>query len=497
MENQMTTWCWPCSSKKFHAPPKYTINNFSKIPTGSLYLASKRGPLSEASTRIHGLSFDTIGIVFQSSGKKEGTYIYTIDPVLNKIVTLSLPDLIKHNDIKSHGILPLKDFEEEDEEQKKYFREKRTSILRNLFKTYRKHNPKYDNYQNLAATIGFPLSDENRLENLLTASELVGLILFQTGLICDNRTQKGNVTLKTPQREESSDECCKRCDSDEIKNIYCKEDEDESDRRVEYNLKRYLEEMSEKGGDEYDSECYLEKRVYVRTILFRFLKPSDFLVGCKRLNENSLITRNTVANEMCLLAKQYGIKNINELKMSWYHNELIPLNTSNDKNVQDFAFLGNLVRKLKDEPKNPLWVSEDRLSAICKYTSKLSEQLHNLAGQCNSTIKWNKRYCHINNIDDEDDECKISVITDSECEFMIIIHKYMWNNDWEYVWKVPLNLPKEKIDFLCCETKELISNLVDLKDGIPESCIIFELIIYLIKQAHDLYSYIRKSHQKK
>ena len=41
--------------------------------------------------------------------------------------------------------------------------------------------------------------------------------------------------------------------------------------------------------------------------------------------------------------------------------------------------------------------------------------------------------------------------------------------------------------------KERMRVLTDLKNQIPTSCIILELVVHLIKQAHELYTHVRKS----
>ncbi len=73
----------------------------------------------------------------------------------------------------------------------------------------------------------------------------------------------------------------------------------------------------------------------------------------------------------------------------------------------------------------------------------------------------------------------------------------MWGNDWEYVWKNSLDCSQEKYYELCCRIKKLISDLANLKNKIPVSCIILELIVCLVKQAHELYTYVRKCREEK
>lgn len=657
--DKLTTWCWPCPPKKYYGIPKYTTDTLFKIPTGSLYFASRRGPLSEASERITGSPYDIIGIIFQSKTRKtEGTHIYTIDPNANKIVTINLADLIKDGNIVRHGILPLKDFEEKDDNRKTHLRNKRTAILCDLFKRYRKFNSQYDAYQNLASIVGFSLSEDTRPKNSLTAAELIGLILFQAGLIWDGRFAAGNknpvccfdkcffqklaedcafkdneaiVALTTPrnhasvkyndhytirkdrrkdypnmiykksfEKEKQCDPCecdkeskkkfrpkCNPCEhseesdsekksdwfEDRARHIYCKEDEDESDRRVEYNLRRYLDETFdkgyhseyknvEKGGEDedddedkyhdyYNSEgenykrCYYqakwskesdchsepcEKYVYARTVLFGSLRPVDFLIdyyqssgidqnGHTDFKEYLPVTgKRGEAGELVALihslanqhtAGDFIDYDINKLNMCWYHDNLIPIELCNfgintDVHHNEYKNLKDLVRRLDEEfiQKHISCLSGNRLLMICRCTSELSAQLHGLAQECNSMVRYGEKYCHVSDNDEDDHgEYKFKILVDSgdKCatEYVIVLHKYMWGNDWEYVWKDPLNCSQEKYYELCCRIKKLISDLANLKNRIPVSCIILELIVCLVKQAHELYTYVRKCREEK
>ena len=114
----MTTWCWPCPPKRFCGPCKYTKDTLCEIPTGSLYIASRKGPLAEMNAKITGCPYDMIGIIFQSkANNKEGTYLYTVDTKFvkdgyNKVTVIDMLDLIKDDNIIFHGALPLKDFDD-------------------------------------------------------------------------------------------------------------------------------------------------------------------------------------------------------------------------------------------------------------------------------------------------------------------------------------------------------------------------------------------------
>ena len=63
----------------------------------------------------------------------------------------------------------------------------RACRLANLFKKYSGMGAEADGYQRMAAMFGLPVSEEFRSKEQFTGPELVSLILFQAGLIWDNR----------------------------------------------------------------------------------------------------------------------------------------------------------------------------------------------------------------------------------------------------------------------------------------------------------------------
>ena len=777
--DKMSTWCWPCPPKHFCGPSKYMIDTISKIPTGSLYFASRKGPVSESSARITGSPYDMIGIIFQSiTGGREGIYVYTVDSTFgdgddptNKVVIVNLADLIKDDTIIHHAVLPLKDFADCDDEDgkseesyqrrkrygpvsyrsnteqckghdgsdddnddnwykdcpdskewKKLLRQKRTDIIKELFRKYRQMKPVHDAYQSLASIVGFPVAESLRSENAFTAPELIGLILFQAGLIWDGRFATGNknpvccfdkcffqklaedcakkdhdceaiVALTTPRThvsvkysdhytvredkrkdypniicKEAHKKCpnpdckCNPCKCDpcecgkkeapkkeapkkeapkkeapkkeapkkeapkkeapkkeapkkcpnpdckcdpcecgkkeketvkkdwledgiiEARQVYHRDDdneEDESDRRVQNNLRRYLDEAfdngyhseykdaqnEEKGSEEesgycdyYDCEeenykrCYYpakwaksvdcydrgnncwpkpcEKCVYARTILFGSLRPVDFLIdyyqssgidpnGHADFKDYTPLTgrRGAIGELVAIihsLASQRAVgnfldHNINKLNLCWYHDNLIPIELCNypnrncdDRIEHECKILKELVCRLDKDfvQKRMLHVdntclSGNRLHLICKRTSELSLELHALANECNTFVKYGKKYCHVNSYDENDEdrgEYKFKVLIDGgdKCatEYVIVLHEYMWGKGWSYDWKEALCRSQQKHYELCHRIKTLISDLVDLKNRTPISCIILDLIVCLVEQAHRLYRYV-------
>jgi hypothetical protein len=429
---------------------RYTIDTLNKIPTGSLYFASRRGPLSEASLKITGSPYDLIGIIFQSNTiGKEGTYIYTIDQNFNngnKVIIINLAYLIKDNNIIHHGVLPLKDSDS-----------KIILILQQLFKNYKTLNLKCDVSQNLASILGLSRKEENnRSKNYYTGPELIGYILFKAGLISSDKiTNEVIVSFESPNKERH----------DWFK--------DESDIRVENNIRFYLEENSKSSRD----------------IFFESLRTIDFLIDTNidswikeflpvsGKDEKLVVVIQSLAN--------HNSHNVNKLNMIHYHGNLIPIelqkdNKFNCENYDEYRNLKSLVSQLNENfsPKNLSDLDSDRLLKICKRTSKLSENLHRLSQECGVKIKYNNY---------QNRECRLKVLLDSENKhnYKIIMQEYMWNNNWKYILPDSINYRKN----LSCQIKKLISKLIDLRDHIPISCTILNIVNYQIEQAHELYTY--------
>ena len=730
------TWCWPCLPKQFIGPTKYVSENICKIPTGSLYFASRKGPLSEASARITGSPYNIVGLIFQSkTNNKEGTYVYTVDSTLindktsNKIAVVNLAELIVDDSIIHHGVLPLKDFDDKlpkdsldiqkDSKQNEYeywyrdctdskdwkrrLLEKRNEILKDLFKKYRDMKPEHDAYQTLASIVGFPVAESLRSKNAFTAPELVGLILFQAGLIWDGRFAAGNknpaccfdkrffqklakntsnkdnesdvvVALTTPRthaavkysneqvittgdkrrdypdiihkkhkkksrkpsenfeeefHKEKIKDCKSKCNLDECnkqkEDIYFDDkkenkennvsksieetdinnsnnkkhnthvstkgpenDEDETDRKIRYNLRKYLDDAieygyhceykdhndNEKGSEEkegeniycdyYNSEdkcsykrcyypakwaknneCYHEfdelwpkpckKCVYARTILFGSLRPVDFLVdyycasgidpnGHTDLKDITPLTgRRGSAGELVAIIYSLAAQratgdmwdyDINKLNLCWFHDNLIPIELCNDTDKscddsieQECKLLKGLVYKLDHDfvQKRMLHVdnfclSGNRLLNICQRTSELAAELHALAIECDSNVKYDDKCCSLETYEDDDcGEIKFKVLVDSndKCatEYVIVLYKYMWGKSWSYEWEKPYICNREKYYEISCRIRRLSNDLIDLKNRIPVSCIILEPVICLLEQTRNLYKYLSYCHK--
>ena len=285
---KMSVWCWPVGPKNYLGPCKFSKDNFWRIPTGSLYFASRKGPLSAMNARVTGSPYDLVGIIVQSKTEnKEGTYVYTVDTTFvtgskphNKILVINLDTLVNDNNIIYHAVLPLKDFDdggvqpddfpkdhrigenhgnrqphaakalqrwarkfdescnsststsricsEKGFHHSKYdsdsdcsdsehsdctndcgsyssadgcfdskswcnkLRMKRNEVLRDLLFKYKDMEPEHDAYQVLASIVGLPVAESLRSKNAFTSPEVIGLILFQAGLIWDDHFATGN-----------------------------------------------------------------------------------------------------------------------------------------------------------------------------------------------------------------------------------------------------------------------------------------------------------------
>jgi hypothetical protein len=604
------TWCWPCPPKPFVAPPKYVAQGICKIPTGSLYFASRKGPLSEVSARITGSPYDMIGIIFQSKTRnKEGTYVFTIDSFIDKVVVIDLASLIKNDAIIHHAVLPLKDFGEievdwsEQSEHKgndcKDFsdwkiklRETRIEILKMLFKKYCEFHPEYDAYQNLASMVGLSINKPKRVNHAFTAAELVGRILFEAGLIWDRRFAFGNINPICQHGKyffQRLAEDCDRKSTDheaivilttpryhavrkQAAHFIQRKDQDlteseEIDKFILDNIKKYLEESTgpEKGGPAEDSEsdsettddcCYpskwirnsehkkmnwwkpVRKPVYAQTLSFRSLRPIDFLSD---YYQNSSIDRSSYSdltsnltrvrgkaselvslmmNLYFTLNKQRNIEcEINQLNMCWFHNNLVPIELCNDSNNdcedqvnRECEILKKSAIKLSEDlltrqssDLDPNCLTGNLLAKICKRTSELAAKLHALAREVDVVVEYNGKIyeideCEYQNENEKNNEYKFKVSIDRESDsmdkYLIILHKYMWKKGWSYQYQrnekepVVVSWSQSKYEELYSRATKLYEDFVDLKEHTPVSCIILELVIYLLEQTGALQKYI-------
>lgn len=466
--SKTTTWCWPS--------PLNHNSDSDKILTGSLYFASLKGPLSEASFHISRYNYDIIGIIF----KTKEYYVYTI---LNKgIEIIPLNDLLTDHNLGNHSILQIKDSK---------FNTQRINILKDLFKYYHKVNINYDLYTHLASIVGYPIIKK---QGVMTSSQLVGLILFQAGLIWDDKfiTRNKNPVacfdkcffLELAEQTEGEYEAI-------VKLVPPKNDWFEMEQNVinfyqESNKQRYSKSEWIIYPD-YQEPC--QKFVYARTLVFENLKPSDFL--SQNIKPQEHIESNAdpilIATICSLATRRSGQKDINKLNMSWYHNNLkfLKLDTTQTK-FQDYSDQLKSIIPIVSDDFNKRYLSHlngDLLLMICKSVSELGLELHKISEECNSKVKYNR---------DSKSEYKFNVLLDSGdrfAEYLIILNKYMWGNNWKYHWDNPL---QSKNIELSERIKTLIKSLNNLKDIIPSSCIILELVMYLLEQSHRLYTYTCK-----
>ena len=176
-----STWCWPCPPSCVESPEQYTSENLSKIPTGSLYFGSRKNPLSEINARITYCPYDVVGICFQSKFREgNSTYVYLLNKTCGVSVVV-LSELIKDSSIVYHSVLPIKNMPTALCRQ-------RNRILKELFQKYQQLKVTHSLYQTVCALIGLPMSPAKQM----TPYELVGKILFQAGLLWDDRFGTGD-----------------------------------------------------------------------------------------------------------------------------------------------------------------------------------------------------------------------------------------------------------------------------------------------------------------
>lgn len=590
-DDNLYTWCWPYPPKNFTGPAKYTYETLSRIPTGSLYFSSRKGPLSEMSARITGSPYDMVGIIFQSrTPGREGTYVYTVDSsflpsdrMADKVVVINLADLISDDTIIHHAVLPLKDFDEPSRENPRYrhvirrsyeeerqwgrsLKEKRNGILKDLFRKYREMRPEHDSYQTLASMAGLPVAESLRTKNALTAAELVGLILFQAGLIWDDRLAVDNQNpvccFDDCFFQSASEEV--ESDSEVVVNLMTPKtfteakyrrhrprqplpEEEKGGEDLQDYLHRAFNESSEeedwtepgeKGSIESDDEAPrrhrhsepIQKPVHARTILFGSLRPVDFLrdyyrsAGVNPQDQSVLRSirpltgRRGASGELvaiihALANQQDSSDDLNQLNMSWYHDNLIPIELDNncdegceDRIESECRVMKGLIQRIDQDfvQKRMLHVgnaslSGPRLLRICRQVSEIAAELHALACECETYVRSadDPSGTVASDYNEEEDHQRFKVRVDSQSrigtDYIIVLHKYMWGGGWKYDWIGPLKRHPDKHYEISCRMKRLLEGLNDLKNRTPVSCIILELIVCLLEQANALNQYITHS----
>lgn len=627
---QLCTWCWPTRPKDFTGPARYDSKDASRIPTGSIYVASRKGPLSEMHAKITGCPYDTIGIIFQTKTEgREGTYVYTINSSLlsaqsNPVVSVNLLDLMKDDNIIYHAVLPLKDFEDKpnvaqgnsqgdcynDQDGcvdslswKCKLRERRNEILRDLFKTYRDRKPEHDSYQMLASIVGLSVSENVRTKNAVTAAELTGLILFQAGLIWDDRFSTDNmnpacclhqsffkklshsphpgeavVTLTTPftymtmksreptlmkeHRKDYPEAVLKRkkhrTEKGDEKTRSSLQSHLNSSLTEEYHCEYTTTDSSEKGGvditpyrDFYNGQtggykrCYhpadwmgepyqagnghwlkpVQRCMHVQTISFASLRPVDFLMDYYRstgvnryeqLRHQPLTGRRGASGELVAivhsLASELGCdREVNSLNMSWYHDNLIPLELNNNSDEscesrieREASIMKEVVSRLDRDliQKRMIHLSNygltgGRLHHLCKRTSELAAELHALACESNAHVRWGQKDgVPVRELHESDTQgeykfkMKVEGSDKYATDYLMVLHRYMWSPGWKYDWVEPLRCSREKYYEMNCRIQKLIQDSVELKNRTPISCIVLELIVCLLEQAKRFYRYL-------
>jgi hypothetical protein len=146
-------------------------------------------------------------------------------------------------------------------------------------------------------------------------------------------------------------------------------------------------------------------------------------------------------------------------------------------------------------------LNENRLLHICRQTSELAAELHDLAYQCNSLVvsKQTDLQTPVYEFDDDgnDQSCKFTTLVErknkerkDDSDYLVILHRYMWGADWSYDWPEPLQANSEKYYQLVSRIKHLLSEVVETRNRTPDSCILLEVIVCIQDQAHNLYQYV-------
>jgi len=532
--DQLRVWGWPTRPKKLIGPSKYHLPDLFSIPTGSIYFASRKGPLSDINTYLTGSPYDMIGIVFQSrTSGHEGTYIYTMDSTIydssvnNKVVVIKLSDLIRDDTIIHHAVLPLKDCDDEcfgyNRDSHKWrakMREQRNQIFRNLFKKYREMTPEFDAYQTLASIVGLPVAESLRSKNAFTSSELIGLILFEAGLIWDDRFSTDN---RNPIC--GYDKCFfQRLADDEL-----------NPEQAEITLitpgvyRGHLESDSSSIDDASSSSSEktpliipsepISRIVFAKTINFGTLRPVDFLqdyyqaIGIdpeKQKNKRAPSTSSDLIQMIESFVSENSKKN--RLNMSWYHDYLITIELNNNQNENcrerissETIHLKDLLEKLRQDflQKRILHfdnanLNEKRLLRICRQTSELAAELHNLACECQSDVvsKHHDRQYPAERFDSDGNDQTFKFATlvqpekDNIPEYVLILHRYMWGSDWAYAWSSPFKANSEEYYQMSSRLKKLLGEIIETSNRTPDNCILLEVLICLQHQAQNLYEYL-------
>jgi hypothetical protein len=284
---------------------------------------------------------------------------------------------------------------------------------------------------------------------------------------------------------------------------------------------------SDRGVDEqFPKPC--KRAINSRTIMFGSLRVVDFLkdyyeatgvdpngygnlpgwgegrkwgVQGEFISAIDSLTRERAANE------HLGYE-FNCLNLSWFHDNLVPVElcpdrsreeTCKEKDRLECKKLDELACQIDRDflQKRMLnqdigGLSGDRLLKIAERFSIVSAELHRLAKDCDSHVRYGKEDCHVDECERRDDgkafrfNVNLSRKHPGCDEYALVCWPYMWGVGWKYHWVAPLDCEEDQYWDICCRVDRLIANLKDLKNRTPKNCIILELIICLLDQAEAL-----------
>lgn len=507
-------------------PEKYFLESLDEIPNGSIYFAQRSTKLSKIGEEISGQPLDFIGILFKTTAQdRAGIYIYGFDE--DHIVTIKLSSLISDPTIIQHYILPLLPLTDAKQEIKlpRYlkgakkivplsdFSEIQSSlvdVLKNIMTKYSRESYVTDYYSTISSIVGLPFSNFVG-QNEMTGPKLVGLILWEAGLIWDDHytIKKFNPVVKDMDFYQS----LKTSHTNQLSlNLGYSKDEsirfslpfdmDLNDIWSQININDYIIK-GEDGSIDIDVERFnrdhykLEKgdssegiitkklvnlkttKVLSPTILFGSLTLSDFI---PQLNKKSKRW-----NELRISTK---------LNLSFWHDRLIPVEKKGQIKESSFQIqsdLENFEVAIKENYKyhlNKIITKKAYLKEAALLIGEWSNQIHELAIVTNAKIIWKKLNLKLDARDyprknKKPINLRLPVIGEST-EIDLSLDEYMWNTSWKYYWT------KKGDQELLPKVKQMIKEGDDILDLISEICPIYNVVLHLVVQLKRTKKYLKK-----
>lgn len=411
----------------------YTAKTLDRIPTGSLYLACRKGPMSLLSAKYCGTPYDMVGIVFQSRTTSKGTYVFTLTK--DNSVVLDLAALVRDDTIIHHAVLPLKDCDQET-------RTKRVETLKRIFTKYHEMHPVYSYGRVLASYIG--LWPDSRDPYAMTPAELVARIAHEAGLIAYTGDTK--VSVITPEYHSI------------VQGV-----EEEALSSIRQYLKPTTTTVIPFGD------------LTVMDLLHRYYEnPAP---ASSTLTQLLTKSRGGVDDTVEMVTARYlPYPRKSRLDMYSYCEKLVPIELSNDPDadcLQDVDKECDGIRAcLSTGLPKCARVPSDLLAKICQRTSQLAQRLYTIAKQLRLPIDTGDRFTedvyHITTLDDNDSTM-----------YYIVLYK-----KWRCTLQ-PVDAPKDKV---CAILSGLVQDLDDLLEHTPVP-FIRDLVETMTHQARAMLDY--------